>query len=446
MRILRLQAENWKRLKVVDIRPDGSLVPVTGRNGQGKSSVLDAIWAALGGAGAVPSTPIRKGEEHAVIRLDLGDIKVVREFAGKEDGTYATRIRVETAEGARFPSPQKMLDALWGSLTFDPLKFARSDAKAQAAMLSRLCGVDLSALDEENRVDFAERTNRNRQAKKARAAAESITVPADTPEKPVSVSDLVTDLRDAERSNRERDRERGRREGLRARIADVRDSARRAAEKIAELEGQIAELKNVGASYTKEANDLEADLEALPQLAPPLDTGPIQEKIAGAEQVNQHVADAGRKRALLEEAKDHEAQSQKLTAAMKNRQKEAGDKIAAAELGVEGLTVKDGKVCLNDLFLDDASSADRLRVSCAIGMRGDHKLKVLLVREGSTLDSASLKLLAAIAKEHGYQVWIEIVDESGAVGIVLEDGMVVASKGDGTKAAAEPPQGGLLDG
>jgi recombinational DNA repair ATPase RecF len=39
-----------KRLRAVTIRPDGSLVQISGRNAQGKTSVLDAIEMALGGA------------------------------------------------------------------------------------------------------------------------------------------------------------------------------------------------------------------------------------------------------------------------------------------------------------------------------------------------------------------------------------------------------------
>ena len=41
MRILKLTAENVKRLKVVEITPRGDLVQISGRNGQGKTSVLE---------------------------------------------------------------------------------------------------------------------------------------------------------------------------------------------------------------------------------------------------------------------------------------------------------------------------------------------------------------------------------------------------------------------
>ena len=65
MKIIRFEAENVKRLKAVEITPDGTVQVVTGRNGQGKSSVLDAIFLALGGGDAKKTVamPIRVGAE-----------------------------------------------------------------------------------------------------------------------------------------------------------------------------------------------------------------------------------------------------------------------------------------------------------------------------------------------------------------------------------------------
>ena len=125
MKIIALEAENLKRLTAVRIAPDGNLVQITGKNGQGKTSVLDAIWWAMAGTSNVQTTPIRKGEDQAIINLDLGDIKVRRKFIAQEDGGYTTSITVENGEGARFLSPQNMLDALVGQLSFDPLAFSR---------------------------------------------------------------------------------------------------------------------------------------------------------------------------------------------------------------------------------------------------------------------------------------------------------------------------------
>ena len=88
MKIISLQAENIKRLVAVHIEPDGSLVQITGKNGAGKTSVLDSIWWALGGTKPHQPQPIRKGQDNAVIELDLGEYIVRREFkriAPKDD-------------------------------------------------------------------------------------------------------------------------------------------------------------------------------------------------------------------------------------------------------------------------------------------------------------------------------------------------------------------------
>lgn len=84
MKIISLQAENVKRLTAVTITPDGNLVQITGKNGQGKTSVLDAIWWALEGAANIQAEPIRKGAEEARIRLDLGEYVVTRTFTRKD--------------------------------------------------------------------------------------------------------------------------------------------------------------------------------------------------------------------------------------------------------------------------------------------------------------------------------------------------------------------------
>ena len=39
MKIIQLEARNVKRLKAVEIRPDGNVIVIGGKNGAGKSSV-----------------------------------------------------------------------------------------------------------------------------------------------------------------------------------------------------------------------------------------------------------------------------------------------------------------------------------------------------------------------------------------------------------------------
>ena len=183
MKILKLQLENFKRISVVEIKPDGNLVQITGKNGAGKTSVLDSIWVTLEGATHLQSVPIRKGADKATIQLTLGGDKAeliatrtIR--AKKEGGGFNTTLTVETAEGFRAPSPQEAMDKLMGRITMDPLAFTRMKPEAQYDQLRAFVpDVDFDEIAAKNKSDYTKRTEVNRDAKRARAAADAIQVP-----------------------------------------------------------------------------------------------------------------------------------------------------------------------------------------------------------------------------------------------------------------------------
>lgn len=62
VKINALEIENVKRVKAVSLKPaESGLTIIGGRNGQGKTSVLDAIAWALGGDKHRPSEAARDG-------------------------------------------------------------------------------------------------------------------------------------------------------------------------------------------------------------------------------------------------------------------------------------------------------------------------------------------------------------------------------------------------
>ena len=64
MKISALELENVKRVKAVALQPtENGLTVIGGRNGQGKTSVLDAIAWALGGKRKQRSEERRVGKE-----------------------------------------------------------------------------------------------------------------------------------------------------------------------------------------------------------------------------------------------------------------------------------------------------------------------------------------------------------------------------------------------
>jgi len=202
LHIVSLEAENVKRLVAVRVEPDpsGGLVVVSGRNGQGKTSVLDSIWLALGGApaGKASSRVVRDGEDSARVVVDLGDLVVTRKWQRSEDGQERSSLVVESRDGARYRSPQALLDSLVGRLSFDPLAFAHKPAKDQRADLLSLVSLpfDLDTFDRERAEAFAERTELGRAVRAAEARLAAMPVPPpDLPDEEQSSADVLAAMR-----------------------------------------------------------------------------------------------------------------------------------------------------------------------------------------------------------------------------------------------------------
>jgi DNA repair exonuclease SbcCD ATPase subunit len=439
MKIIALQAENVKRLAAIEIRPDGNVVQITGKNGQGKTSVLDAIAWALEGTSHIQAQPIRKGWTDAQIRLEIAGadahLKVTRKFKAKEDGGYTTAITVENAEGARFPSPQAMLDALVGELAFDPLAFTRMKPADQFETLKRFVpGVDFAEIEAAQKKDFDERTAINRQAKALRAQADGIAVPAGPPPEEIDESALVAELQRAGEHNAEIERRRGNREQA---VRDIAEMSAKALDKLAEAErlraeadAAVAEAERIAA----EAGELQKKLDAAGELPTPIDTAELTARIDKARLANKAL-DAHRQKAnILEQAGKAEAHAAELTKKLEERTAAKADAIAKAKMPIDGIGFGDGFVTLDGVPFEQASDAQQLAASIAIAAAMNPKLRVIRVRDGSLLDEDAMKMLAAFADKHDMQVWVERVDSSGTVGFVLEDGRL---KGAAPAAATE---------
>lgn len=423
MKILRLEAENIKKLKVVAIKPDGNVVEITGPNGSGKSSVLDSIYYALAGAKDIPSQPIRRGQLKAHVTLELGEITVTRKFS-KDTGTSLV---VEAKNGARYPTPQRLLDEMLGKLTFDPLAFSRMEPKKQLEQIRSMVqiDVDLDKLDADNRTDFEKRTDLNREIKTLDAQGFGFTYPDDTPDEELDVSKLAGELEEAGQHNAGIERVKRDREILAGEIQAELESAKRNRENAAGLRARADELDKQAIEYEGVAHDKTEKLEAI-VVPDPIDTAEVRELINSARTINASVAKKKQQSAIYAQAKQKRAAADALTENMQARTTAKLSAIAAAKMPIDGLSFGEGEVVYNGLPFAQASSAEQLRISVAVAMAANPKLKVLRIQDGSLLDENSMKILAAMAAESDYQIWIERVDTSGKVGIVMEDGNVKA--------------------
>lgn len=423
MKVLRLEAENVLRLKAVRLLPDGKSVVVGGPNGAGKSSVLKLIEMALGGQRTVPGEPVRRGASHGHVLLETEDFLITRNFTG---GGRESHLEVKRrAGGTKVTSPQALLDHVFGSLSFDPLAFERMDEKEQATVLRKLVGLDFTAQDQHRAELFATRTDVNREVTRLKGALEKMPEPAeDTPDAEVSAADLVADLQRRQKVNAANQR-------ARDELRDLRGKASRAKIEVERLRRELAEAEQHLADITERGVAKAAEVEALTDEA--LDD--LQEQIASVDATNAAVR-TKRERARLEA--EHAARTEEsddLTKRIADIDDEKARAAREAAYPVPGLEVTSTGVLLNGLPLSQASQAERLRASVAIGAASNTRLKVMLVRDGALLDGESMRLLAEIAEQHDTQLWVEVVGDRDEVTVLLSDGEVSEDRSAASEAA-----------
>lgn len=395
VKIVSLEAENVKHLRVVHIKPDGSLVVVGGDNAQGKTCVLDSIEYALSGAGSIPEKPIRTGQKKARVVLDLGEIVVTRTFT-----TKGTNLTVKSKEGVTFASPQAMLDKLVGELTFDPLEFSKMDTKRQAEVLKKLVGLDFDAMNAKHKSLFDDRTLVNRRGKELKAVVDKMTEHDGMPDDEVSIKEIGGRYAAALAENQKIDRS--------------SEALKRDQDELLLLEEKVAILKKRVAQTRKSLSGVKK-----------VDATSIQAQMTEAENTNRKVRE---NKAYAQSAKELEllrAQSGSIGTQMADIVEKKSDILAKAKFPIVGLAIDEDGVMFKDIPFAQCSSAQRIKISVAIGLAMNPKLRVLLIREGSFLDSTSLGIVAKMAEKADAQVWVERVSKGSECTVIMEDGSIM---------------------
>lgn len=424
MKIHQFKAENVKRLSVVEITPtDKGVVVIAGRNGQGKSSVLDAIQMALGGADGIPSKAVRRGEDKARIDIDLGEIQVTRTITADGGGQLVVRDK----DGERQKSPQEILDKLYGRLSFDPLEFRRQKPAERSTTLRALLGLCFDTEDQQIKVHYDERTIVNRELKAVEARLHATEEYPDAPKEEQSTRAIMEEQNKAIAINNANAEIRRECDQGKNYCVELEAALNKRKEAIFRMEQNLAAEKQDFAKAEAELEAARSKHQALIRKAEKLqdiDREPFLERARQVEEINIQVRANKTKSDLRTVLKAKTKASDDLTSKIEALEKQKRQRIIQAKFPVEGLSLSDTKeVMFNGIPFDQCSTAEQLRVSVAMGLAMNPKLRVLLIRQGNDLDSDNLKLVAELADKFDSQVWIERIEEGEAT-VVIEDGRI----------------------
>lgn len=449
--LVGLEAENVKRVRLVELAfsGKGELIVVGGSNEAGKSSLLDSIEWAIEGAAGIDREPLRKGATRGrakvTLRADDGTVlHVERVFT-----TSGTRLVVTDAEGKQQKSPQALLSSFISALSFDPLHFTKMPAAERAAALMRIGGLGetLAQLKAEEEAAREKRTEAGRVERQVKAQLDGIpTIPSNTPDTPISVEILTDELEGALEAASERAAVQRGFESARNAVEQARRADHEARERLAAARRMVEQLEEEQASKARTLeyaldNESEQLAKVEAEAARPLpNPDEIRMKIREVESINENVRRKQESAQLSERLQESASEVARLRRAMGEIEERRRKAIAAAPLPVAGLGFDaNGHVTIDGHPFEQASTAQQLKVSLAIGMALNPNLRLLIVREGSMLDEKNLALVAAAAEEHGFCVLLERVGRGEEVSVVIEDGMVGEDRRADVPAPASEP-------
>lgn len=403
VKITQLEAENVKRVKVVQLTPaESGLTVIGGRNNQGKTSVLDAIMWALGGERLKPSHAAREGSMTPPrLRLELSN-GIVVERSGKNSA-----LKVTDSSGQK--AGQTLLNQFVEQLALDMPRFMAATDKEKASTLLRVIGLEeeIRALELEEQKLYNERRAVGQIADQKEKYAKELPEYPDAPAEPVSAYELIQ-----------------RQQAILARNGENQRKREKAAQLEAERRRALAQLKELQAEYESLCADCEtAARDALDLLDE--STAELEADIQRIDVMNEKVRTNQKKAQARQEAADYGDQYAALTDRLEEIRRRRKDLLEGAQLPLPGLSVEDGALTYQGHPWDCMSGSDQLKVSTAIVRALNPDCGFVLLDKLEQMDLESLREFGAWMEAEGLQGIATRVSTGGECSIIIEDGMAV---------------------
>lgn len=421
MKIVKLTIHNFLKLKDVEMNPSKTNV-IVGKNKQGKTSILKAIRTAF--TGDADSTSIRIGAGKAEITVELDDMVIKRSITAK--GNY---LDVENKEGLRYSAPQKVLDGILGTFSFNPIEFfEKKSADRKKYLLNAiklnitqkelseytgeiLEGIDFNAhalevVEQARKFYYDKRTGANAEATKKEKALQDLNSKIPEGFDPSKVNEgHITKLRAAIQTDKQN-----------------KIKAEAHADKVVALQKREAALKEELAQVQK---DIVAAIGVTFDVSDDMSVAAAEEALAKLEGQREIVFTVKRAEEVRNELSTAIAEASKLDVVVKKLTKEVPeDLIKKAKLPVEGLAIVDNDITINGISLDNLSSSEQLRFGLQIVRALNGDFKVICVDGIETLDKESFEAFLKEVENDDFQYFVTRVEGAHEHSIVVDDGEI----------------------
>ena len=430
---------------------DGKSIEITGTNGVGKTSVIDAVRYALTNS-SNRDYILKKGENEGeiLIETDTGLYINRKKRSGQAD------YKSVKENGKEINSPESFLQKLFTPLQIDPVAFTQMTKNEQNRVILDLIEFDwdlnwikekfgeipeninyeqnilqvLSDIQSEKGDYFQRRQNINRDMRNKLAFIEDLA--KDIPEnydadywENYDLSSAYKKLAEINAENSKITRAKtfldgynGKMRGIEAEkeiaisqeektINDERTSLlsgiermkaeiRASEEKLGGLETKLADKKAlIESRFSESVAKLDADTRIANEYAAKtvVDTTDLEDEINEADAMKSHISDYRRIVQLRSETDELKKQSDSLTAKIELARTLPGEILQTATIPVEGLTVKDGIPLINGLPVSNLSEGEQLDLCVDVALSKPNSLQIILIDGAEKLSDENRKRL-----------------------------------------------------
>lgn len=459
MRTTKIKIRNL--FGITETELDGRSVELTGANGVGKTSVIDALRYALTNK-SDRDIIVRQGEKEGEILIETDTGLSIDRKKRTEQADYKS----VKENGKEVMAPENFLRQLFTPLQLDPVAFTLMDAKSKNRAILDLIEYDwdlnfindkfgeipswinyeqnilevLSDMQSENGQWFKERQNVNRDIRNKQAFIEDIAkdIPADYQAEKWKAYDLGAAYKKLEQIKEHNSRiERAKlfrssydsklrkleadkmieisaeekaisteRETLLSDIERMKAQIKASEDKLAGLSGKLEDKKALAESRFNEAKTkLDADMSVADEYTDkqPIDFAELQKEVENAEEMKRHLNEYSRMKGMQSELEELKAQSDEYTRKIELARTLPGEILETAKIPIEGFTVQNGIPLINGLPVANLSEGEQLSLCVDVAISKPNGLQVILIDGTEKLSSENREKLYSKCHEKGIQ-------------------------------------------
>lgn len=423
MKVSHIKISNILGIEALEFSP-GGITEISGSNGAGKTSVLEAIRSTL--RGGSDATLLRQGATSGEVVLVLDDGTSIRKRVTEKGAT------VDVTRGdAVLKKPASVIAQLSDALSVNPIEFLRAPEKQRVEALlqcmpvevdegrinqitgtllrNTITGTGLDALEAARKQIYDNRTGVNRSLKDKEATINQLraTLPAEPLPEPPSDAQLqeqqqaIDATRDAEVAR------------IQGKLGDIREQAQG---RIEALHQQIDALRQ---EITREEREMQ---ETAHRAASAIQDTQNEHQLASADikrELAQIAADSQQRARYAQTAETIEglaadlgalkAESEACTGALDGLESYKAELMAA--LPISGLEIREGQVFREGIAFDRLNTAQQVDIAIEIAKLRAGELGLICVDGLELLDHAAYEAFRERAEASGLQLVVSRVSD-----------------------------------